>query len=313
MDSDSPLISIIIPCYNQGKYLSDCIQSIANSTYKNIEVIIVDDGSTSQETKICIYEVFNSFKAILRIKIIHKENGGLSSARNAGILSSTGKFIQLLDADDTIVAEKFQKQLLIFKDTPDLAVVISDYYFAPENLTYLKAANPSTILENSLDVISFLTKWERGLSIPIHCALFRREAFATVKFKSFVRAKEDWIFWTELSHALGHSRFHYHIDKMAIYRVHNSSMTQKAEAMLLEWIKAQTYLFSKFGNLLSDDCLIEEAEKSSLHIHNKYLLNIKHRKPRIIEFIKPILQKHPRIYLAICRIWDSIKEQLRRD
>ena len=81
------IISVIIPVYNVEKYLSRCIESVLNQTYRNLEIIIVDDGSTDDSLNICRrYE-----KKDKRIKVIHQDNGGLSSARNKGLMNSTGE------------------------------------------------------------------------------------------------------------------------------------------------------------------------------------------------------------------------------
>ncbi len=91
-----PLISVIIPIYNIKEYLSKSIDSIINQTYKNIEIILVDDGSTDGSSKICDeYAEMDS-----RIRVIHKENGGVTSARKAGLLKATGTYVTYVDGDD---------------------------------------------------------------------------------------------------------------------------------------------------------------------------------------------------------------------
>lgn len=98
----NPLISVIVPIYNVEKYLSKCIDSIINQTYKNLEIILVDDGSPDNCPKICDeYEKKDS-----RIKVIHKENGGLSDARNAGMKIAKGEYISFIDSDD-FISENF--------------------------------------------------------------------------------------------------------------------------------------------------------------------------------------------------------------
>lgn len=92
------LVSIIIPVYNVGKYLSRCIESIQRQTYTNLQIILVDDGSTDSSSELCDeYE-----KKDDRIIVIHKENGGLSSARNAGLEICQGEFFSFVDSDDWI-------------------------------------------------------------------------------------------------------------------------------------------------------------------------------------------------------------------
>lgn len=100
------LISVILPIYNVELYLEECIESVIRQSYKNLEIILVDDGSTDQSSNICDEYA----KIDNRIKVIHKENGGLSDARNAGIFASSGSYIALVDSDD-LVAQDFIAEL----------------------------------------------------------------------------------------------------------------------------------------------------------------------------------------------------------
>ncbi|QDK70935.1 glycosyltransferase family 2 protein [Lactococcus protaetiae] len=102
----NPLISVIIPCYNIADYVMECVLSVINQTYKNIEIILVDDGSTDDTLK--NLEVLKTLDN--RIRILQKENGGLSDARNEGIKFSTGDYITLIDGDDS-VSENYVKHL----------------------------------------------------------------------------------------------------------------------------------------------------------------------------------------------------------
>lgn len=114
------LISIIVPIYRVEKYIEQCIQSIQNQTYTNIEIILVDDGSDDQCPQICdCYAQTDK-----RIKVIHKENGGLDSARKAGILASNGKYIGYVDGDDWIEPNMYEK-LLMYMQEYDVEVVDS--------------------------------------------------------------------------------------------------------------------------------------------------------------------------------------------
>lgn len=92
------LISIIVPVYNVEQYLDNCVRSIITQTYRHIEIILVDDGSTDRSGEMC--DAFA--KTDERIKVVHKKNGGLSDARNVGIDIATGKFIMFVDSDDYI-------------------------------------------------------------------------------------------------------------------------------------------------------------------------------------------------------------------
>lgn len=98
------LISVIVPVYNVEKYLDRCVNSLLNQTYKNIEIILVNDGSKDNSGKLC--DLLSKKYSI--VKVIHKENGGLSSARNAGIGIATGDYITFLDSDDWLELDTYE-------------------------------------------------------------------------------------------------------------------------------------------------------------------------------------------------------------
>ena len=100
----TPLISVIVPVYNLEKYLVRCIESIIGQTYKNLEIILIDDGST--DTSGQIIDEFK--KKDNRIKVIHKENGGESNARNTGLRMATGEYIAFCDCDDWMDLDMYE-------------------------------------------------------------------------------------------------------------------------------------------------------------------------------------------------------------
>ena len=102
MASTSPLISIIVPVYNVQKSLNRCIKSLVAQTYPMLEIILVDDGSTDESGRLCDDWIARDS----RVKVIHKSNGGLSDARNAGIDASHGDYLSFVDSDD-YVDERF--------------------------------------------------------------------------------------------------------------------------------------------------------------------------------------------------------------
>lgn len=109
--STSPLISVIVPVYNVAPYLHRCIDSLINQTYQNIELIFIDDGSTDDSAKILAdYKQRDS-----RITVFHQENGGLSNARNAGIVGSKGAFITFVDSDDYVSSDYISYLLGLLK------------------------------------------------------------------------------------------------------------------------------------------------------------------------------------------------------
>ncbi len=117
----SPLISVIVPIYKVEKYLDDCVQSLINQTYKNIEIILVDDGSPDNCGQMCDEYAAQD----RRIKVIHKDNGGLSDARNVAIDVAQGEWITFVDSDD-YVTEDYTETLynLVAKYNCEISVAL---------------------------------------------------------------------------------------------------------------------------------------------------------------------------------------------
>ncbi|OYP01274.1 hypothetical protein CG709_11290, partial [Lachnotalea glycerini] len=115
----TPLISVIVPIYNVEKYIHRCLDSILRQTYKNLEIILIDDGSTDQSANIC--EEYK--KKDERIQCIHKINGGLSEARNVGMRHATGIYMTFIDGDDYIALDYVEYLFsLLSKYAADIAV-----------------------------------------------------------------------------------------------------------------------------------------------------------------------------------------------
>ncbi len=114
-----PLISVIIPVYNVEDYLDKCLESVVNQTYKNLEIILIDDGSTDSSGKMCDAWA----KKDKRIKVIHQKNGGLSAARNTGIKVAKSDYIGFVDSDDWIHPEMYDKLFTaMFDNDADISV-----------------------------------------------------------------------------------------------------------------------------------------------------------------------------------------------
>ena len=123
-------ISVIVPVYNIEHYIEECIKSILNQTFKEFELLLVDDGSTDSSLNICRgYE-----KKDNRIKVIHKKNGGLSDARNVGIEKACGKYICFIDGDDFIANDTLENMYnLILKNNSQIAVCNMVRYYEDED------------------------------------------------------------------------------------------------------------------------------------------------------------------------------------
>jgi len=124
----NPLVSIIIPAYNSEKFISQCLESAINQTYKNIEIIVIDDGSTDQSLAILKRFEYDN------LKIFSQANKGASAARNFGLSIAKGEFIQFLDADDFISFNKIENQI-------NLAIVNSNKLIVCSTIHFLNGEN----------------------------------------------------------------------------------------------------------------------------------------------------------------------------
>lgn len=170
------LISIIVPVYNVEKYLEKCVKSIINQTYKNIEIILVNDGSKDNSGKICeqLKEKDN------RIKIIHKENGGLSDARNAGLKIARGEYIGFVDSDDYIAEDMFETLYNLNKKYNSEISIVS--YYEMYNGKVISVRDTKKLEEmTKIEAIKELLMDTKIQSYAWN-KLFKRELFNNIEF-----------------------------------------------------------------------------------------------------------------------------------
>ena len=115
---NTSLVSIVVPVYKVEKYLDECVESLVSQTWSNIEIILIDDGSPDNCSAMC--DAWAEKDS--RIKVIHKENGGVSAARNAGIEEASGEWIVFVDSDDVVAIDMVQSLLNASADSGCLAV-----------------------------------------------------------------------------------------------------------------------------------------------------------------------------------------------
>jgi glycosyltransferase involved in cell wall biosynthesis len=217
------LISIIIPCYNQANYLPFSLASVLGQTYSNWECIIVNDGATDNTQQVVKQWCAKDYRFIY----VEKQNGGLSSARNAGIDIAKGDYIQFLDADDIIAPTKLSDSLNLVQDNQ--AIVVSNFA-SFEDVSGEKLLPPYCQLSQELlDFKSILNQWDVSFTIPIHCGFFPKSLFETIRFNETLKAKEDWVFWIQI--AQKNTPFVYLDATLALYRKHAMSMTKDKTLM----------------------------------------------------------------------------------
>lgn len=181
-----PKVSVIIPCYNQGDYIGETLQSLQSQTYSNWECIVIDDGSTDNTVAV----VDDFYQKDSRILLFSKSNGGSASARNFGLTKVSGDYIQFLDADDLLDELKFSKQVEIM-ECNQLDVSYTDYsFFVSQNtlVPHIRGANLSKFV--------LLTLWGLGFSVPSHAFLYRTNFIKKnqIGYDETVKQREDWNF-----------------------------------------------------------------------------------------------------------------------
>lgn len=176
-----PLITVIVPVYNVEGYLNRCVESIANQSYRNLEIILVDDGSRDGCPDLC--DTWG--KSDSRIKVIHKKNGGVSSARNAGLDIACGEYVAFVDADDYISPNMLEKLLNgATLNNCDISIcrVSSDKSAQNEQAKVYENDVLSLYLSDSLCRPSVFAK------------LYSRQVIQGLRFDSSIKIGEDYIF-----------------------------------------------------------------------------------------------------------------------
>jgi len=174
------LISVIVPVFKVEKYLKKCVDSIINQTYKNLEIILVDDGSPDGSPQMC--DEYMNIDS--RIKVIHKKNGGLSSARNAGLRVANGEYIGFVDSDDYIAPNMYEKLFnCIIETHSDL--VIGNYKFVDEAGLPIQQQTESPIKDELLTGYEALEKLNEDgwwYFITAWNKIYRKSIFDEIKF-----------------------------------------------------------------------------------------------------------------------------------
>lgn len=182
------MISVIVPVYKVEKYLNRCVDSIINQTYCDLEIILVDDGSPDNCGKICD----DYAKKDNRIKVIHKENGGLSDARNAGLNVATGDYIGFVDSDDYIKSDMYKNMISSIKDN-DICMCGCEIIDEDGNLLSEDGFKNQIFL--GADIVSNVVL---PLKTSVWNKIFKREFIGDNKFPNGYIHGEDLVFLTNI-------------------------------------------------------------------------------------------------------------------
>lgn len=227
----SPTVSVIVPVYNDIVHLEECIDSILSQTYPNIEIIIVDDGSTDGTSDMCDrLSICNS-----RVIVIHKQNGGISSARNAGLEVASGDYVGYVDSDDVLLPQMYELLLNSIQKNEGCKVAVCGVLQLSDGKTepYRKKWNRETSITYSAEeymtqMLSYVT------SNSVWNKLFDMKTIKGIRFLEG-RINEDSLYMFEVLKNLNTSggKIYEVPDSLYIYRVNPDGITHTRQTQLL--------------------------------------------------------------------------------
>jgi glycosyltransferase involved in cell wall biosynthesis len=259
--SNPPLISVVIPCYNDGIYLPETIGHIKKQTLTDFEIIVVNDGSTDSQT-LAILETLNNEG----VRVLHKQNGRMSSARNHGVLHARGRFIAALDADDYFHPSFFEKAIAILQARPEVAVVTSYIQLFGEfkKLSKPRGGNEYNFLFSS--------------QCPA-CAMVRKNCWDEVGGydEKMVYGYEDWEFYIRITqkgwlvHVIPEKLLFYRQTKKSTHK--NDTLTHRPE--LVDYIveKHKDWYVEKLKELIINEQVLYKNSRISYQVISEMLRN----------------------------------------
>jgi glycosyltransferase involved in cell wall biosynthesis len=217
IDGKTPLVSIIIPCYNQGKFLPTSIESALSQTHTKIEIIVVNDGSSDNTAEVAAHYP--------QVRYFFHSNKGVAETRNTGFNASTGEFIQFLDADDRLTKESTDAHLRCFAAHPEAGFVVGDIEWIDE-INNATGRGGWPVLESN---------WYEELLKVNHVAntvavMFRRRVLETVGgFKTYFSPAEDYEMLVRAAHKFPSA---HHTELVSQYRRHITNTSRRGAVML---------------------------------------------------------------------------------
>ncbi len=231
-----PTVSVIIPTYNRAAHLIEAIESVLAQTYRDFEILVVDDGSTDDtEAALAPY--------MSRIRYFKQDNSGVSVARNRGMLAAGGEYIAFLDSDDLWYPEKLEKQIAFMRNRPEIGMCYTDYFLsddpnkAPQSRMNVHQADQRSLAE-------ILSKGSINLTSTI---VFHRGLLSQIGLMdSTLFAAEDYDFWWRIIH---HTRTAFLDEILVFYREHpNRSI--KSPRMLYGNVRANSIQLARWNGIM---------------------------------------------------------------
>jgi glycosyltransferase involved in cell wall biosynthesis len=243
--SNSPAsVSVIIPCFEQARFLEECLHSVAEATSEPHECIVVDDGNVRVEELSILKEV--AAAAPHQRVVVHRQlNTGIAGARNAGLSIAQGKYVKFLDADDLITPGSIDLQINEMNATGTQADVGGYRVISDSAEVLAESIGPiaelPTTPDGRLDTPCLISQWEQGVALPIHSLLVQRDQLHATE--AALRSKEDFRMWLELG--ANNTVFSTSPGVVALYRQHDKQMTSGSRARHGLYFLEALYDFAK--------------------------------------------------------------------
>lgn len=291
---DRGLISVIIPVYNTEKYLRQCIESVINQTYSNLQIIIVNDGSTDNSGNICDeYQ-----KEDLRIKVIHQENLGVSVARNHGLQYATGDWISFVDSDDILIKDAYEN---LIKCSTDAQMIMGKIMLLDEDG---KITEPDKFLNKQeipqIEFLNdlFLEEQYSYLGYPVD-KLYRREVIIknALKFDNEIKLNEDRLFVLEYMRYCKKATICNHV--IYLYRQKSKELVTEAKRNKIVTNSEMTVIdafnkMQKIGKTYSDNLyflICRKSFESALDLLSRLPENDNEKQKKVENFLKESMKK----------------------
>jgi glycosyltransferase involved in cell wall biosynthesis len=257
-------VSIIIPAYNQAGYLAEAVASALGQTHADVEVVVVDDGSTDATPEVCA-----RFAADARVRTIRTENGGVAAARNRGVSEASGAYVCFLDADDRYHPTKIAKQAAVLDAEPAVAFVYCDIVEIDESGAPVDRCY-SVGRERQLLTGDITASLMRGGYFPPHVVMVRRDALAAIGgFDPALGGHADLDLWLRL--AASGNRAAYLDEKLADYRFHSQSMSRDLGAMLETRTRTYAKLARSHPEAMAGALVSIQQLDEDVHLGNRWL------------------------------------------
>lgn len=215
---DQPLVSAVVPSYNHGKYIEKCIESIANQTYKNIEIIVIDDGSSDDSRGI-----LERLQKKYHFTLIFQANQGVAKTMNRAIGLAKGKYISGSASDDFLMPDKMEKQVAFMEAHPDYALVCGKIHVVDRNDEIMEGFTFFTPITDPSKDLTFEAILEEN-RIPTPSIMFRKDAWESCGGYDENTAIEDYDLWLKIAHF---AKIGYMDDFLAYYRWHGENATSQ--------------------------------------------------------------------------------------